>query len=116
MLVVIEAVAELDVGGLLALDKHVSAAGGVGLGVHLLAKHHQASLRVEVAEMVFGHREHSTGAAGGVEQGLHYAGLGKQFIVVPEQEIHHQPDHLSGVKCSPAVSFESSENFRISSS
>ena len=96
VLVVVEAVAELDVGGLLALDQHVGAAGGVGLGVHLLAEHHQAGLRVEVAEMVLGHRQHPAGAARRVEQRLDHARLGEQLIVVSEQEVHHQPDHLSG--------------------
>lgn len=44
--IVREGVAELDVGRVLPLDKHVGPADGVGLGVDLLPEHLQPRLRV----------------------------------------------------------------------
>jgi hypothetical protein len=47
-------------------------------------------------------------------QGLDDARLGEDIVgVVNEKEVDHQPDDLSGVKCSPAVSLDNSENLRI---
>ena len=44
-----------------------AAADGVGLGVELLAVALEPRLRVELAQVVLGDREHAAGAAGRVE-------------------------------------------------
>ena len=96
MLVVVEAVAEADVAGGGALDQHVGAAGGVRLGVHLLAEYPQLGLRVEFAQIVLSDRQHPARAARRIQQRLHHARPGQQPVVVGEQQVHHQPDHLAG--------------------
>ena len=73
-----ERVAVGDVGGVLALEHHVGAADGVGLGVELLAEHLEPRLRVEGAQVVLGDREHPAGAARRVEERLDDPGLGEQ--------------------------------------
>ena len=49
-----------------------------------------------VAQVALGFRQHAAGAAGRVQQGAHHAGLGEQFIVVDEQQAHHQADDFAG--------------------
>ena len=88
----------------------------VGLGVELLAEHLQPRLRVEGAQVILGDREHPAGPARRVAERLDDARLGEDVLVLDEEQVHHQPDDLARVKCSPAVSFDSSENRRISSS
>ena len=93
--VVGEAVAEGDVLEVLALHHQVAAADRIGLGVVLLAVALQARLRVELAQVVLGHREHAAGAAGRVAQGAHDAGLGQRLAVGLEEQVHHQADDLA---------------------
>ena len=91
-----EGVAERDVRGVLALEHHVGAADGVGLGVQLLAEDLQPRLRVELAQVVLGDREHAAGAAGRVAERLDDARLGEDVVVVvDEQQVDHQPDDLA---------------------
>ena len=96
MAVLGEGVAVDDPGGVLALQHHVGAADGVGLGVELLAEHLQAGLWVELAEVVLGHAEHAPRAAGGVVERLDDAWLGQQRVVLDEQQADHELDHLTG--------------------
>ena len=88
--VVGEAVAELDVLEVLALHHQVAAADGIGLGVVLLAVALKARLRVELAQVVLGHREHAAGAAGRVAEGANDAGLGQCLAVRLEEQVHHE--------------------------
>ncbi len=90
-----EAVAEGDVLEVLALHHQVAAADGVGLGVVLLAVALEARLRVELAQVVLGDGEHAAGAAGGVAEGAHDAGLGERLAVGLEEEVDHQADDLA---------------------
>jgi hypothetical protein len=89
-----ERVAQGNVRGVLALEHHVGAADGVGLGIEFLAEDLQPGLRMERAQMVLRHAEHAAGAAGRIEHRLDHAGLGEQLVVLDEQQVHHQPDDL----------------------
>ena len=95
VLVVVETVAETDIGSLLTLDEHVGTASGVSLGVQLLAEHSQTSLRVELAKMILGNRQHPAGSTRRIKQRLDHTRPRQQLVVVDEQQIHHQPDHLT---------------------
>ena len=95
-MVVGEAIAESDVLDLLALDHHVRAADGVGLGVVVLAEDLQAGIGVELAEVLLRHREHPAGAAGRIVEGLDDALGGQHVGVRQEKEVHHQADDLPG--------------------
>ncbi len=77
------------------LEQHVRAAHRVGLGVKLLPVDLQAGVRVALAQVLLGDREHPAGAARRVEHGLHRAGLAEQVVVLDEEEVHHQLDHLA---------------------
>ena len=90
-----EAVAELDVRGVLALDEHVALADGVGLRVQLLAERLERGTRVQLAKVVLGHREHPARAARGVVQGADDPLFAECVIVLDEQDVDHQPDHLT---------------------
>ena len=90
-----EGVAEDDVGDVLALDEHVRLADGVGLGVQLLAVHDQAGVRVDLGQVLAGHAEHAAGAGGGVVEAAHHARPGQGFIVLDEEQVHHQANHLA---------------------
>ena len=90
-----EAVAEDDVLGVLALDEHVGAADGPGLGVELLAVDLQMGLGVELGKVVLGGRQHAAGAAGGVVHGP-YGGLtGECLLVLGEEDVDHEADDLA---------------------
>ena len=108
-----EGVAEDDVGGVLALEHHVRAADRVGLGVQLLAEDLQAGVGVEGAQVILGHREHPAGAAGRVEERLLDPGVWSSSSSSMKSRFTIRRITSRGVKCSPAVSLESSENWRI---
>ena len=74
-----EAVAELDVLGVLALDHHVGTADGEGLVVVVLAEHLQAGVGIQLAQVLLRHAQHAARAAGRVVQRLHDA-LGAQNL------------------------------------
>ena len=95
MMVLGEGVATRNVAGFLPLEHHVRAADGVGLVIQLLAEDREPSLGVEVTEMVLGHREHPAGAAGGVVEGPNDARLGQCVLILDEEQVDHQPDHLA---------------------
>jgi hypothetical protein len=40
-------------------------------------------------------RQHAAGAGGGVVHGAHHAGLGQGLVVLDEQQVDHQADHLA---------------------
>ena len=91
----LERVALLDVGGALALQHHVGAADGVRLVVQLLAEHGEGGLLVVLADVLLRHAQHAAGATRRVvERGLR-ARLGEDVVVLDEQQVHHQPDHLT---------------------
>ena len=96
VLVVVEAVPEPDPRRVQSFDQHVGPAGGVGLGVEFLAVDVEAALGVEVAQVLLGHRQHPPGPAGRVQHGLDDPRCGQQVVVVNEQEVDHQADHLAG--------------------
>ena len=79
----------------LALQHHVRAADGVGLGVQLLAEDLEPRVGVQVAQVVLGDREHPARAAGRVEERPHDPALAKQLVVLDEEEVDHQPDDLA---------------------
>ncbi|OQA27234.1 MAG: hypothetical protein BWY59_01131 [Verrucomicrobia bacterium ADurb.Bin345] len=91
-LVVGEAVAELDVVDVLALDHHVRPADGVRLVVVVLAEHLQPGIGVQFPDIVLGHGQHAAGAAGGVVLRLDDALLRQDVGVGAEQQIDHEPD------------------------
>jgi hypothetical protein len=41
------------------------------------------------------HTQHAAGARRGVVQGPHHAGLGQGLVVFDEQQVDHEPDHLT---------------------
>ena len=90
-----EAVADGDVGGVLAFEHHVGSADRISLFVEFLAEHFEAGSGVEVAQVVLGDREHSSGAARWVKQGAHGALGGEHVVVFDEQEVHHQLDDFA---------------------
>ena len=45
-------------------------------------------------EMLFGDRQHSAGASGGVVDRSDDAGLSQGLVVLGEQQVHHQPDRV----------------------
>jgi hypothetical protein len=93
--VVAERVAEHDVADVLAADQHVGLADGVRLGVQLLAEQRQPGLGVQLVQVLARHRQHAAGAGGRVVHGAHHARLGQGVVVLDEQQVHHQPDHLA---------------------
>ena len=48
-----------------------------------------------LAQVVLRFRQHAAGAAGRVEQLAHRTGRGEEFVVIDEQDAHHQPDDLA---------------------
>ncbi len=114
--VLAEGVAADDVGGVLALEHHVGAADGVGLVVELLAEHLQAGVGVERAQVVLGDGQHAARPAGRVEERPDDAGPVSISSSSAKSRLTIRRMTSRGVKCSPAVSLDSSENRRISSS
>lgn len=90
-----ECVAEDDVGDVLPLDEHVGFADGVGLGIQLLPVHDETGVGIEAGEVLAGYGQHAAGSGCGVVDGTHHAGLGQGFVVLDEEEVHHEPDDLS---------------------
>ena len=90
-----ERVAVGDMGGVLALEHHVRAADRVRLRVELLPEHLEARLRVQRPQMVLGDRQHPAGPARRVAQRFDDPRLGQHVLVVDEQQVDHQPDHLA---------------------
>ncbi len=103
-------------GGVLALQHHVGAADGVGLVVELLAEDLEPGGGVERPEVVLGHREHPAGATGRVEESPDDARAGEELVVLGEEEVHHEPDHLAGGEVLAGRLVGESEKRRISSS
>jgi hypothetical protein len=95
MAVVIERVALDDVRRVLALEHHVRATDGVGLLVQLLPEDLEPRLRVELPEVVLGHGEHPAGPAGGVEERLDDPRFPEHLVVLDEEQVDHEPDHLA---------------------
>ena len=54
------------------------------------------ALGLSDAQVVLGDRQHPAGAAGRVEHRLDDPRLGQQVLVLDEQQVDHQPDHLAG--------------------
>jgi uncharacterized membrane protein YcjF (UPF0283 family) len=100
----------------LALDHHVRAADGVGLGVVVLAEDLQAGVGVELAQVLLGDREHAARAAGRVVERLDDALGGQHVAVLAEQQVDHQPDDLARREVVAGLSLDASLNRRISSS
>ena len=84
-----------DVGWVVALEYQVGLANRERLIVQFLAEHLQAGGGVQLPQITIGHREHATGAGGGVVEGAHDTRLAEQVVVLQEQQIHHQADHLA---------------------
>ena len=101
MAVLRQGIAEGDVGNILTLDQHVSLTDGVGFRVQLLARHGQLGGGVEFLQVLFGHRQHAARSSGGVIDGAHHARLGKDVVVLHEQQVDHQPDDFARGKVFP---------------
>ena len=90
-----QGVAEDDVSNILALDHQIRSADGKGFGVVFLAEQLQVGLGVVFQDIVFGDRQHTAGAHGGIVDGDHAAGVVDLFVVGVE-DMHHEGDHLAG--------------------
>jgi hypothetical protein len=90
-----ERVAEHDVGDVLPLDEHVRLADSIGLGVQFLAVHDQASVGVQFGQMLASDAQHAAGPGRRVTDRAHDARFGEGLVVLDEEEIDHQPDHLA---------------------
>src|SRR5579864_9769919 len=90
-----EAIAELDVLRVLALDHHVRTADGEGFVVVVLPKNFQSGVRVQLAEMFFCYAQHSARTASGIVERPHDALGAEDLAVRGEQQVDHQPDDLA---------------------
>ena len=91
-----ERIPKHDVARVLALDQHVGAADGIGLGVDLLAEQGDGGVRIQGGDVLLGGGEHAAGPAGRVEDVDDLAGLVERVLVRGEQQVDHQLDHLAG--------------------
>ena len=98
-LVVGEGVAEADIVAAAVmvhlLHEHVGRGSGEGTLVVVLPVDVEPCRRVVITQVVLRLRQHPAGAAGRVEQLAHGAGRSKEFVVVDEQDVHHQPDDFA---------------------
>jgi hypothetical protein len=97
-----------DVLGVLALDHHVAFADGVGLGVQFLPEHFQLRVAVQLAQVFLGDGKHPAHPAAGFFVSVRSSSMKSRSTIWRMTS--------RGVKCSPAVSFDDSANFLISSS
>jgi hypothetical protein len=91
-------VAEDNVCDVLALDKHVGLADRVGLGIQLLAIHHEGGFGVHAGEVLASNREHAACPCGRVVDRSHDARLGQGSVIFDEDEVDHEPNNLTGRK------------------
>ena len=77
------------------LHQHVGRRGGEGALVVVLPIDIELRGAMVLPQVVLRLRQHAAGAAGGVEQLADGAGCGEQFVVVNEQDAHHQSDDLA---------------------
>ena len=77
------------------LHQHVGRRCGEGALVVVLPIDEELRRAVVLAQIVLRLRQHAAGAAGGVEQLADGAGGGEQFVVLDEQDVHHQSDDLT---------------------
>ena len=99
-LIVRQAVAELHIVAAAVvihlLQQHVRGGDGVGAVVVVLSVGIELGFAVVVAQVVLRFGQHAAGAAGRVQQGAHHARGGQEFVVLDEQQVHHQADHFAG--------------------
>ncbi len=93
--VITQRVAEGDVGNILPLDDHVGLADGVRLGVEFLPKHGESGFGVVLGQIFAGDAEHAAGTRRGVVKGAHHAGPGQHVVILHEDEVDHEADHLA---------------------
>ena len=79
-----------------ALDEHVGAADGVGLGVVVLAEDFELGVGVQLVQVLVGDGQHAAGPAGGIEERADDALLHEQVAVGGEQQVDHQADDFAG--------------------
>src|SRR5262249_51230708 len=77
------------------LYEHVRSSRGESTLVVVLSIDIEPGRRVVLAQVVLRLGEHTTGAAGRVEELAHGAGRGEELVIVDEQNVHHQPDDLA---------------------
>src|SRR5439155_16506725 len=98
-LVVGEAVAEAHVIAtavvVYLLYEHVGRSRGEGALVVVLPVNVEPRRRMVLAQVVLRLGQHTTGAAGWVEELAHGARRGEELVIVDEQDVHHQPDELA---------------------
>ena len=89
-----EGVAHGDVVGVFALDEHVGTADGPGFVVPVLPVQMRLGFAVEITDVLFGHRQHATRAAGRVIDGFDDVAAA-QVLLWREQQVDHQLDDLA---------------------
>lgn len=94
--VIDQGVAKLDVGGVLTLGEHVRLADRVGLIVDLLPIEREPCFRIALQETLLGNREHPTRASSGIVDRAHDPRLQQGSVLFSEQEVHHEPDRITG--------------------
>jgi hypothetical protein len=90
-----EGVAEDDPVRVLAFDHQVGPGDRPGFRVELLTEHLQACSGVELRQMLLPAGEHPAGAAGRVKHRPDRCGPAQGVVVLAEQDVDHEPDHLA---------------------
>ena len=77
------------------LGQQVSLADRTGFPVQLLPEHDPLDLVVMLGQVVARDRQHAASASGGVMDRAHHAGLGQHIVILDEQQVDHEADHLT---------------------
>ena len=102
MSVVRQCISEDNILSILPLQQHGALAHRPRLIVEVLAVEHGVGLAVQASDVFLCHRQHASGPAGRVVNGLYDMALG-QILLVGEQEVNHQLDDLTGREVVPRL-------------